>query len=134
VAPIASAPNIANVVSDIVSGTANTHTATQIATIATVPAIVLCSVQNCFTHTSFRFRVFYALVLQHEAQERAVDRDVTVVLDESKLLESIQKDVHPGARQAGHSRERVLREIWQHAGRRVRGPVPGEYQQRAGHP
>src|SRR4029453_3309873 len=49
-------------------------------------------------------------VVQYDTQQRAVDlqREITGVLDEAKLLELVQKEIHASSRRANHLGERFL--------------------------
>jgi hypothetical protein len=60
-------------------------------------------VQNC-SYSSFDLR----LIVQNNAQQRAVDFDAAVVINEAQLPKLVHEMAHTGPRRADHLRERLL--------------------------
>jgi hypothetical protein len=54
------------------------------------------------------------LLVKDDFQKRFVDRDFSVVLDESEFPEFVHKEIHARPRGADHFRERFLRDRLQH--------------------
>src|SRR5690606_21011636 len=71
-------------------------------------------------------------VVEHEAQQRALDLDAAVVFDESQLAELVHEKIHTRTRRAHHLGKRLLREFRQRSLGLIVAAVPGEQQQGAG--
>src|SRR5258708_4690780 len=73
-------------------------------------------------------------VVQHDAQERSIDFNSAVVLDETQLPEFVHEQIDACARGADHLRQRLLRNLWKHSLRLVLLAVSGQQQKRPRQP
>ena len=67
-----------------------------------------------------------ASLVQHDAQERTVDFNPSVVFDETQFPELVHEKIDPRARCADHLRERFLRDLGEQAVGLVLFTVAGE--------
>jgi hypothetical protein len=75
-----------------------------------------------------------ASVAQHDAQERIVDLQVTVVVDEPELAKLVHEEVHSRPCRADHFGQDFLRDLRKGAVRRFGLTVPSQQQERTGEP
>src|SRR5439155_14194704 len=73
-------------------------------------------------------------VVQHDTQERVVNLEAVVVVDEAELPELVHEEIHARSRRPDHFREDLLRDFWQHASRALRLAKTRQQEQRAGQP
>jgi hypothetical protein len=79
-------------------------------------------------------RTQFALVMQHDAQERSIDLNPAVVPDEAQLLEFVHEQIDARPRCANHLGQRFLRYLWEHSLRPVLLSVSSKQQKSACEP
>ena len=72
--------------------------------------------------------------MQHDAQERGIDLNSAVILDETELPEFVHEEIDPRARCADHLGERFLRYFGEHSVGFVFFTVTGKQEKSAGEP
>ena len=72
------------------------------------------------------------LLVQHNAEQRAMHLQSAVVVDEAELSEFVHEEIHPGAGGAHHFRQSFLTHVGVHGLRHGFFAEPGQYQKRSG--
>ena len=85
------------------------------------------SVQNC---TGF----LRTLVAQHDAQQRAIDFQIAVVIDEPEVSELVHEEVDPRTRRPDHFCKRLLRDLRYPLFRSLLIAIPRQQQERPRQP
>src|SRR5947209_16391176 len=74
----------------------------------------------------------HALIPQYDAQQRIVDLEVAVIVDEAQLPELVHEGVYPGPGRADNFRQRLLADLRGDRLRRAFLAEVGEEKERAG--
>jgi hypothetical protein len=70
-------------------------------------------------------------IVQNNRQQRIIDFDPAVVLDETEFPEFVHEKIHARTRGPDHFRKRFLGNVWEQSVRMLSLPVASEQEQRA---